>query len=137
MPRIRRWLRLKNRSSIFDIYSSDFSLMFCNDEIILYGDETVLFYVGTTLEALNGHVNSRLQNILNWCNCNKVSLNIFKSEFMVVANKRIDTRPQLYIDADQMKEIIKTLSWKKNAQIKYLKSKLSHLCGVSLRLSNF
>ena len=129
----------------FDIYSSDFARMCSNDESILYADDTVLVYVGTNLEELTDHVNNRLRNILDWCNCNKLSLNPLKSEFMVVTNKRIETRPQLFIGANQIKEV-KSFKYlgiyidtqlKFSAQIKHLKSKLSQLCGVSFRLSKF
>ena len=145
MPRIRRYPTLKNRLSIFYIYSSDFARMCSNDESILYAEDTVLVYVETNLEELIDHVNNRLRNILVWCNCNKLSLNPLKSEFMVVINKRVETRPQLFIGAHQIKEVKRfkylgiyiNTQLKYNAQIKDLKSKLSHLCGVSFRLSNF
>ena len=64
---------------------------------------------------------------------------------MVVTNKRIETRQQLFVGADQIKEV-KSFKYlgiyvdtqlKYNAQIKHLKSKSSQLCGVSFRLSNF
>ena len=87
----------------FDIYSSGFSHMCSIDESIIYADDTVLVYVGTTLEELTDHVNSRLRNIVDWCNCNNFSLNPLKSDFMVVTNKRIETRPQFFIGADQIK----------------------------------
>ena len=68
-------------------------------------DGTVLVYVGTILEELTYHVNSSLRNILHWCNCKKLSLNPLKLEFMVVTNKRIETSQQLFIGADQIKEV--------------------------------
>ena len=49
----------------FDIYSIDFSRMCSNDGSILYAEDTVLVYVGTTLEELTDHVKSRLRNILD------------------------------------------------------------------------
>ena len=79
--------------------------MCSNDENLLYADDTVLVYIGTNLEELNDHINNRLRNILNWCNCNKLSLNPLKSEFIVVTNKRIETCPQLFIGVDQFKEV--------------------------------
>ena len=101
-------------------------------------------YVGTTLEELTDHVNSRLRNILEWCNFNKLLLNRLKSEFIVVSNKQTEIHPQLLIGADLIKEV-KILKYlgvyidtqlNDNAQIKHLKSKLGQLCGVSFRLSN-
>ena len=62
---------------------------------------------------------------------------------MVVTIKRIETRPQFFIDADEIKEV-KSCKYseiyidtrlKYNAEIKHLKSELSQLSGVSFRLS--
>ena len=64
---------------------------------------------------------------------------------MVVTNKLIETRPHLFIGADQMKEV-KSFKYlgiyvdtqlKYNAPIKHLRSKLSQLSGVSFRFSKF
>ena len=143
MPRVRRYPRLKTGPLFFDIYSSDFARMFSNDESILSADDTVLVYVETKLEELTDQVNNRLRNILDWCNWNKLSLNPLKSEFWVVTNKRIETHPQLFFGADQIKEVKSfkyfgiyiDIQLKYNAPIKHLKSKLSQLCGASFRLT--
>ena len=92
-------------------------------------DDTVLVYVGTNLKELTDHVNSRLRNTLHWWNCNKLSFKPLKSEIMVVTNKRIETRPQLFIGADQIKEVkvsstlefISTLSWNTMLRLNTLK----------------
>ena len=52
--------------------------------------------VGTNLEELTDHVNSRLRNILDWCTCTKLTINPLKSELMIVTNNRLETRPQLF-----------------------------------------
>ena len=119
--------------------------MCSNDESILYAEDTVLVYVGTSLEMLTEHVKSRLREILQWCNCNKLSLNPGNSEFMTVTNKIEVNRPQLFICTDP---IMKVVSFKYlgihvdtrlnfNVQINHLKCKLCQLCGVSFRLSSF
>ena len=56
---------LKHCPSFFDIFYIDFVRMSINHEIILYTDDIVLMYVGTYLEELIDHVNSRLRNILS------------------------------------------------------------------------
>ena len=74
--------RSKTSPLFYDIYSSYFSRMCSNDKSILYANETVLVYVGTSLEELADHVNSRLGNTLDWYDSKKLSLNPLKSEFM-------------------------------------------------------
>ena len=94
MPGVRRHPGNKTGPLFFDIYSSDFARMCSNEENILYADDTVLVYVGINLEELTDHEHNRLRNILDRCNCNKLSLNPLKSEIIAVTNKRIEARPQ-------------------------------------------
>ena len=65
----------------------------------------MLVYVGISLEMLTKHINSRVREIFEWCNCNKLSLNPVKSEFMTVTNKIAVNRPQLLIGTDPIKEV--------------------------------
>ena len=101
MPRIRRYHQAQKSALYFSIYTLViFHVHICSkDESILYADDTVLVYVGKNLEELTDHVNRRLRNLLHWSNCNKLSLNLLKSELMVVTNTRIKTHPKLFISA--------------------------------------
>lgn len=72
---------------------------------ILCADETVLDPVGTTLEGLTDHVNSRLSNKSEWCNCNKVSLYTLKLELMFVTNWMLVAWPQILIGSDLTKDV--------------------------------
>ena len=106
----------------------------------------MLIYVGKSLEMLIQHVNSRLREIFEWCNCKKLSLNPAKSEFMTVTNRIVVNHPQLFVGTDLIKEddsfkylggIHVDTRLKFNIQINHLKVKLSQLCGVTFRLSIF
>ena len=79
--------------------------MCSNDENILYADDTLLEYVGTSLERFTEHINSRLHEICKWCNCNDLSLKQSKSDFTTVTNKIVVNRPQLFIDTDLIKGV--------------------------------
>ena len=95
--------------------------------------------VGTWLEELTGHVCIRLRNILKSCHCNKLSLNLSKSEFVVVANKRHMARPKVFKDSDLIEKVSICKYHGKhidtrliyNVQIRYIKTRLSQLCGVT------
>ena len=101
--------------------------------------------MGNSLDDLANHVNNKLRNVVDWCNCNKLALNPSKSEFMIVTNKIITSRPQLFIGASPIKEVssFKYLGVHIDAQLKFhtqvhhIKGKLSQLCGVTYRLRNF
>ena len=66
---------------------------------------TVLVFVGTSLEILTDHVNSRLREIFELCNCNKLSLNQAESELMTVTNKIVVNCPKLFIGSDPIKKV--------------------------------
>ena len=109
-----------------------------NDESILYAVDTVLVYVGTSLEMLTEHLNSQLREIFEWCYCSNLSFNSEKSNSMTVTNKILIDRPQLFIDIDSIEEIDSFKCFglhidtrlKFNVQSNHLKGKFSQLCGV-------
>ena len=135
----------KTGPQLFDIYSSDFNKLCPNESSTLYADDTVLVYVGNSLDDLANHVNNKLRNVVDWCNCNKLALNPSKSEFMIVTNKIITSRPQLFIGASPITEVgsFKYLGVHIDAQLKFhtrfhhIRGKLSQLCGVTYGLRSF
>ena len=119
--------------------------MCSNDESIFHADDTILVYVGASLEELIDHVVSRLRNILDWFNCNKLTMTCLKSVFMILTSNRIQIHPHLINSAVLIIEvksfkchgIYSDTPQKYAAKIYCLKSKLSKLCEVSFRLSKF
>ena len=100
----------------------------CSDDGgILYADNAVPVYVGTSLEMLTGHVNSRLREIFECCNCKKLSLNKAKSDFYCDQHDS-SKRPQLLNGADPITEVDRFKFLGIHAQINHLKEKLSQLC---------
>ena len=70
----------------YNLYSSDFQRI-CNDST-LYADDTVFFTVNS-LGELRDRVNSKLQEVYEWFNYNKLCLNANKSEFILVSYKKV------------------------------------------------
>ena len=50
---------------------------------ILYADDTSLFLIGKNINVLIHNMNNELAKVLQWLNCNKLSLNIRKSQYIV------------------------------------------------------
>ena len=50
---------------------------------ILYADDTSLFLIGKNNNVLIHNMNNKLIKIVQWLNCNKLSLNIKKSQYIV------------------------------------------------------
>ena len=71
-------------------------LIFVNDlpscqlasEIILYADDTVIYYSSTDLFDLESKLNSDLATISNWFSSNLLTLNISKCNFVIFGNSR-------------------------------------------------
>ena len=49
----------------------------------LFADDSNLFFAGSSLESLETKVNLELKSIDNWLSCNKLSLNIDKTNFVI------------------------------------------------------
>lgn len=57
-------------------------------EIILYGDDTVIYYSSTNLFDLESKLNSNLATISNWFSSNLLTLNISKCNFVIFGNSQ-------------------------------------------------
>ena len=129
---------------LYDIYSNDFNFLCDNNECILYADDTCLVFAGKDLIELEQYINGKLQMVQLWCNNNKMSLNVLKSQFMLITNRRVEMYPSLVIGGNEISRvenfkylgIMMDEKLKYHAQVEYIKSKLSSLCGVSFRLKN-
>lgn len=129
---------------MYDIYSNDFNDFCARDENILYADDTCLVYTGENLPELVNCVNSRLVQILDWCNFNKLSLNPQKSKFMIITPRIHDIDPEIRIGNSLIERVndFKYLGVSISCNMRYhshisqLKTKLSRMCGISYKLGN-
>ena len=68
---------------INDIYTISDSLM-----PILFADDCNVFIQGPNLEEIVIKMNSELKSIKLWIDCNQLSLNINKTQYMIFANRK-------------------------------------------------
>ena len=54
----------------------------------MYADDTTLFYIGSSVDALCDGLNRTLGDVHNWCRNNKLTIHNGKSEVMVINRKR-------------------------------------------------
>ena len=134
----------KNGPLFFDIYSNDFNLICEERENLHFADDTCLIYTGNNLPLMTHHINERLKIILDWCNCNKLSINPSKSEMMIFTNKCIEVEPDIRLGSSRIlrKSAVKYLglniddTLKFNTHIDRLKTKLAQLSGASFKLKD-
>ena len=126
-------------------------LLFINDLpnasnffIKLFADDTFLCAQNKDIELLETEVNGELVKVNRWLVANKLTLNIGKSKFMIITNKKLKSyTPSVKINGKPLKccdhykylGVIfdKNLSWKPH--IEYICKKVSKACGslASLR----
>ena len=121
---------------INDMPNSSTKLMFR-----IFADDTNLFYAAKTAKELETVMNKELQNVLQYCIVNKLSVNFEKTNFMIITSKK--QKPTISIPNIEQKEFIKylgvyidnTLSW--SYHIKHINSRISKNTGIIYKLRHY
>ena len=82
---------------LFNIYIKDLPLA-SNSTIHLFADDTNLTLSHSNVLTLPPNINDELVNVSNWFKLNKLSININKTEIMVVTTKQ--NKPELKVSVD-------------------------------------
>ena len=90
---------------LFDIYSSEFSIVCGGDEHILYANDTCIMCVAETLETLTDVVNKKMRLILEWCNFNKICVEASKSKYMLITSQLIINDIQVKLSDALLEEV--------------------------------
>ena len=54
----------------------------------MFADDTNISYAASTLSELENVINSEFKNLKYWLEANKLSLNIAKTEFMIIGSRQ-------------------------------------------------
>ena len=54
----------------------------------MYADDTHLTYAGDNAGNIQLHLNQDLENVHNWLGANKLTLNMTKTEFMLIGSRQ-------------------------------------------------
>ena len=94
----------------------------------LFADDTNLTASGDSMTDVQSAVNSDLENLRKWLVANRLSLNVAKTEFMLIGSKQMikDAHPNILIENKQIKQVYEcktlgiivdqNLSWKNNTK---------------------
>ena len=104
----------------------------------LFADDTSLVCSGNNVNDLIAQANLELENIVEWLACNKLSLNVNKSKYMVFCKRKLININDLLIDGNTI-EMVKyfkflgvviddKLCWKQH--ISFIKKKISRGIGI-------
>ena len=133
---------------LFLLYINDLSNVAVNCFLLLFADDSNLFYTGDDLhvDELCMCINEELKNIAFWLEVNKLSLNINKTHYIIFTSKKrvahdvnvcihnvaIDRATYTKFLCVQIDE---KLSWK--THIEYIKKKLSKSTGILVKARKF
>ena len=73
---------------LFLIYINDLQVAIKHCKVHHFADITSLLIINKSLERLNKLLNIDLQNLTNWLNANKISVNVSKTEHIIFKPKR-------------------------------------------------
>ena len=130
---------------LFIIFINDITSILKLAELIMFADDTHLFFKNVNISELFVNVNNELQKISKWFKLNKPSLNIKKINFIMFSNKNniINTESlNLLIDNIVIDQVHNTkfvgviinsnLTWLDH--IKAISSKVGKSIGILLRI---
>ena len=82
---------------LFILYINDICNVSKLFNLILFADDTNLFYSGKNLDHLMGTVVKELDALTRWFSINKLSLNVSKTKYMIFGNRKNNTRVKVMI----------------------------------------
>ena len=115
--------------------------------ITLYADETALYFSSKLISEIETKMNSDLRLVCDWLKLNQLTLNIKKSQFMLIgSNSRLRRIESIVISANgkQLKEaqsfpylgliINQNLTWEDH--IEHLRNKINKKLGLLRRIKS-
>jgi hypothetical protein len=115
---------------------------------LLFADDSNVFINGNDIDTLISNMNTELQKLLVWLQCNRLSLNIDKTHFMLFRSKnKMIKRPliPLKINNQFIEEVHQTkflgviiddqLTWSQH--ITHVKNKVAKGIGIITKVKNF
>ena len=97
------------RPLLFVLYINDLPNCLSNCEPRMYADGTHLTYAGDNADDIQLHLNQDLENVPNWLIANKLTLNMTKTEFMLLGSRQrlitLTESPTLAINDFQVSQV--------------------------------
>ena len=134
---------------LFIIYINDLPNCLKHTTPRMFADDTSLTAVGETLDEVERRANEDLVNVHRWLSANKLSLNIAKTEYVLIGShykiNNTAVQPEVKINSKPVKrvkhakvlgvQIDENLNWKKH--IEFIASKISSGIGAIRKLKEF
>ena len=96
---------------MFILYINDICNVSKILKFVLFADDTNMLYSDANINNLNNVVNSELDKLNTWFIINKLSLNVSKTNYILVGNRQVHSDLDIKIHNDKM-WIDEKLNWK-------------------------
>ena len=127
---------------LFIIYINDLAKVAKNCFMMLFADDSNLFYSGYDIDELTKTINEELKNVLYWLEVNKLSLNVNKTHYIIFSSRNVSVQDIEVrvrdVSIDRVAhtkflgvQIDEKLNWK--AHINYTNKKLSKCVGILIK----
>jgi hypothetical protein len=128
---------------LFIIYINDLVSAIQDCDVIMFADDTNLFFTSKNLIDLEISVNKQLLNICSWFNLNKLSLNVKKTNYILFGQRKRENYLNICINNNIIEQTVKTkflgviinqtLTW--TDHISVVTHKVNKSIGILSRLS--
>ena len=96
---------------LFLVYINDLPNCLTSASPIIFADDTTITFAASTMTDLEDAVNLELRNLQRWLITNRLSLNIAKTEFMVIgSNQPIHALSNNQIDIEKLNRLARLLT---------------------------
>ena len=129
---------------LFILYINDMHTVSSLMKCIIFADDTNFLYTGNDISEMCKTVSKELDKLSSWFMANKLSLNISKTNFMVISRKQIVNNPIVSINSINIERVYITkflgvhidcqLDW--NGHIKSIKNKIAKNVSVMNRVKH-
>ena len=132
---------------LFLLYINDIRFSSKELNFHLFADDTSIFFADKDINNLEKTINSELENVSDWLIANKLTLNISKSNFLVIhpLRKKLASEIELKLNNEPLTNvedtkylgviIDKNLSWKSHIQM--VNTKISKGIGILSKVRHF
>ena len=108
---------------------------------ILFADDTNVFITGRNIDVMCQQLNDDLEKIQEWLCCNKLSLNVLKTHYMIFSPRSkiisdVDIKicnvniSRVYVTKFLGVQIDAQLNWKNKKHVEYINKKLSKCTAI-------
>lgn len=92
---------------LFNLYINDLAYIPYSQSVIMYADDTNVFFAGKSLQMLQISINNYLKLLMSWLHSNQLQLNVNKTKYIIFApiNKPINFKLAILFQNVQIEQV--------------------------------